>query len=269
MIDIALQLQLRDADDPQRQFTLDVAFQSAAPVLALYGPSGAGKSLTLQAVAGLLRPQAGHVRVGGRTLFDAAQGIHLPPQARRLGYVFQQYALFPHLTVAQNIGFGLRRWGQRLGPSATQRVDELIEAFGLGGTAHSRPAALSGGQQQRVALARALAAQPELLLLDEPLAALNPDLRQQLRAELAQVLRRWQVPTLLITHDAEDVLALADAAVMVEAGRVVREIDLVAGTQRSTPRLAPPPLPERPARPHEAQLRAWLAGQSEAQKQNP
>lgn len=264
MIDIAIQLQLHDRHAAARRFTLDVAFASSAQVVALYGPSGAGKSVTLQAVAGLLSPQAGHVRVAGRTLFDSTAGVNVPAHQRRLGYVFQQYALFPHLNVEQNIGFALHRWG-RLNGAARQRVAELIDAFGLAGTARSRPATLSGGQQQRVALARALAAEPDLLLLDEPLTALHPELREALRDELAQVLRRWQVPVLLITHDAEDVLALADAAVMLQAGRVVREIDLVAGTERSH-NLPSEARAERPPRPHEAQLRDWL---TQPQKQNP
>jgi len=219
--------------DGKRRFEVQVRFASDAPVLALYGPSGAGKSLTLQVIAGLLRPQRGHVRVQGRCLFDGQRGIHVPASKRGVGYLFQHYALFPHLSVRENIAFGLTSWWQqRLSAADAQRVDDLLHSFGLGSMAHSRPATLSGGQQQRVALARALACQPEVLLLDEPFAALNPMLRAELRAELAAVCRRWQIPVLMITHDVEDVLALAQVALVLEAGRVVREIDVLHGHSR-------------------------------------
>ncbi len=236
VIDVDLRLEVGDG---RRRFALSVRFASDAPVVALYGPSGAGKSLTLQAIAGLLRPQAGHVRVGGRTLFDAAAGIDLPPAHRALGYLFQHYALFPHLTVHENVAFGLTRWWRRrLDAEAAARVDRLLDAFGLAPLAASRPATLSGGQQQRVALARALACEPRLLLLDEPFAALNPMLRQSLREELAAVRARWGVPLLMITHDADDVAALADIARVVEDGRVVREVDVRRGTARELVRHA-------------------------------
>ena len=225
MIDVALQLQLRDG---RRRFALDLAFASSAEVLVLYGPSGAGKSLTLQAIAGLVRPQSGHVRVDGRTLFDAALGIDVPVEQRELGYLFQDYALFPHLTVRQNIGFGVSSWRRRPDAAAAAQVDALIASFGLAGMEDARPSALSGGQRQRVALARALACRPRLLLLDEPFAALNPQLRRQLRAELAALQRRLSIPIVMITHDIEDVLALAQAALVVEDGRIAAAVD-VAG----------------------------------------
>ncbi|MBO9642554.1 MAG: ATP-binding cassette domain-containing protein [Pseudacidovorax sp.] len=228
LIDIDLQLAVSDG---QRRFELRICFGSDARMVALYGPSGAGKSLTLQAVAGLLRPARGHVRIGGRTLFDAGAGIDLPTQQRRVGYLFQHYALFPHLSVRQNIGFGLTTWWRRrLDARAAQRVDELLAGFGLESMANARPAALSGGQQQRVALARALACEPQLLLLDEPFAALNPMLRHDLRQELAAVCARWQLPVLMITHDVDDVLALAEEAVLIEQGRAVRQVDVARGT---------------------------------------
>lgn len=228
MIDVDLRLSVSDA---RRRFDLAVRFASKAPVVALYGPSGAGKSLTLQAVAGLLRPTSGHVRIQGRTLFDAAQRINVPAAGRRVGYLFQDYALFPHLTVRQNIGFGLTSWWQRrLRPQDATRVDALIENFGLQALAHTKPAGLSGGQRQRVALARALACEPAVLLLDEPFSALSPMLRHSLRQELAEVRARWNIPMLMITHDIEDVLALADLACVIEQGQVVREVDLRHGT---------------------------------------
>jgi len=236
MIDIDIRLTVTDAT---RRFDLAVRVASAAPVLALYGPSGAGKSLTLQAVAGLLRPDAGHVRIDGRTLFDAAAGIDLPARARRVGYLFQDYALFPHLSVRDNVAFGLTRWYRRgLAAADAARVDALLHRFGLAAHARARPASLSGGQRQRVALARALACEPSLLLLDEPFSSLDPSLRDGLRRELAEVRTRLGIPMLLITHDADDVIALADAACVIEQGQVVRAIDIGTGGQRERARLA-------------------------------
>jgi len=229
LIDVSLQLSVSDA---RRRFDLDIAFATDAPFVALYGPSGAGKSLTLQAMAGLLPVRAGHVKLNGRALLDTAANIDLPPEARRVGYLFQHYALFPHLSVRDNVAFGLTSWRQRLKADDAARVDELIESFGLTAMARSRPATLSGGQQQRVALARALACQPQVLLLDEPFAALHPMLRQQLRDELRAVRERWGIPAVMITHDLDDVAALANRAYIVDGGRVTREVDLDAGQGR-------------------------------------
>jgi molybdate transport system ATP-binding protein len=256
MIDIAFQLTVSDS---RRRFDLDIALASDAPVVALYGTSGAGKSLTLQAIAGLLTPRHGHVRIAGQTLFDSALGIDRPAARRGVGYLFQHYALFPHLSVRENVAYGLTSWWRpRLDAASAERTDELLATFGLTPLAHSRPATLSGGQQQRVALARALASQPRVLLLDEPFAALNPQLRQSLRSELAEVCRRWGIPVIMITHDVEDVLALADVAFLMEAGQVVREVNLREVTQREHARTAlgaaPPPAPG----PGEALLRRWL-----------
>jgi molybdate transport system ATP-binding protein len=224
MIDVDLKLTVTDGT---RRFDLAARFATDVPFAALYGPSGAGKTLTLQAIAGLLHPSAGHVRLDGRTLYDSARGIDVPAPARRIGYLFQNYALFPHLSVRENVAFGLTAWHRRrLPPREAERVQALLEGFGLAALADSRPQKLSGGQQQRVALARALACQPQVLLLDEPFAALNPMLRSELRHELAQVRRQWGIPVLMITHDIEDVLALADVAFVYSDGQVVREIDL-------------------------------------------
>ncbi|MBI5907055.1 MAG: ATP-binding cassette domain-containing protein [Polaromonas sp.] len=227
MIDIDLNTTVTDGT---RRFDLAVRLACEAPVVALYGPSGAGKTLTLQSIAGLLRPAAGHVRIGGRTLFDVKRGIDLPVAERRVGYLFQHYALFPHLSVRENVAFGLTSWWRRrLSSHDASRVDGVLENFGLAALAHSRPGALSGGQQQRVALARALVCEPAVLLLDEPFAALNPLLRQDLRRELAQVCARWRTPVVMITHDIDDVLALADVAFVIEHGQVVREVDVRRG----------------------------------------
>ncbi len=215
MIDIRLQLSVSDA---RRRFDLDIAFATDAPFVALYGPSGAGKSLTLQAMAGLLPVQSGHVRLDGRALLDTTASINLLPEARGVGYLFQQYALFPHLNVRENIAFGLTSWRRRLKPDDAARVDELIESFGLAAMARSKPATLSGGQQQRVALARALACNPQLLLLDEPFAALHTTLRRQLRTELRELRQRLGIPALIVSHDPEDVVALADEVFLLDGG---------------------------------------------------
>lgn len=259
MIDVALQLDLADG---QRRFALDVAFTSDAPVVALYGPSGGGKSLTLQAMAGLLKPQRGHVRIAGRTLFDSAQALDVPAAERGVGYLFQSYALFPHLSVRDNVAFGLTSWRRRLAPADAARVDELLRSFGLAEHAAARPTKLSGGQQQRVALARALACRPQVLLLDEPFAALNPMLRQALREELAVVRRRAGIPLVMVTHDIDDVLALADVAFLIDNGRVVREVDLGRGTAREPEparRALLDGVAQRAPHPLESRLRALLA----------
>ena len=221
MIDVRLQLSVSDA---RRRFDLDIAFATSAPFVALYGPSGAGKSLTLQAMAGLLPVQAGHVRLNGRALLDTVAGVNLPPEARGVGYLFQHYALFPHLTVRDNIAFGLTSWRRRLKADDAARVDELIATFGLTAMARSKPATLSGGQQQRVALARALACNPQVLLLDEPFAALHSALRRELRAELQRVCAQWRIPAVMVSHDADDVVALADEVYLIDGGRVCQRL---------------------------------------------
>ncbi len=230
MIDVDLRLTVSDRT---RRFDLAVRFATDVPFAALYGPSGAGKSLTLQAIAGLLHPAAGHVRLDGRTLYDSATGIDVDAPKRRMGYLFQNYALFPHLSVRENIAFGLRSWRRRgLSEKEEAQVQSLLERFDLRPMADSRPATLSGGQQQRVALARALACEPQVLLLDEPFAALNPMLRSTLRAELAEVRRQWGIPVLMITHDIDDVLALADVAFVYGHGQIEREVDLRNASSR-------------------------------------
>jgi len=217
LLDIELHLTLRSAE---RLFTLDARFTSASMRTALMGPSGAGKSTVLLAVAGLTPHVTGHVRIGGVTLLDTAAGIDLPARERGIGFVFQDYALFPHMTVAQNLLFGMRRLGHALPATALPRIAELMRQFDLAALATAYPRHLSGGQKQRVALARALAPGPHLLLLDEPLSALDTVLRIRLRDELAELLEKVQVPTLLVTHDPQDVEALAQSVVTLQAGRI-------------------------------------------------
>jgi molybdate transport system ATP-binding protein len=200
-------------------FTLDVEWSAGDGVAALFGPSGAGKTLTLQCLAGLVRPDAGRIVLGDDVLFDAAAGIDVAPQRRRVGYVFQGYALFPHLTVRGNVGFGLRgraRAGRR------RREEEVLARLGLEPYAERYPRELSGGQRQRVALGRALATDPALLLLDEPLSALDLPLRQALRDELGAILADWGIAAVLVTHDLTEAYRLGDRIVVYEEGRVIQ-----------------------------------------------
>lgn len=185
-------------------FSLEISLLAHSNRLVIWGPSGAGKSLTLRMIAGLLRPETGRIAVGGRVLFDSSAGVNLPPQARGVGLVFQDYALFPHCTVAQNLAFGLqdRRQGRELVQSMAARME-------VEGLLQSRPAQLSGGQRQRVALGRALLAQPRLLLLDEPFSSLDTGLRGRVRQEFLGLVKGLDLPLVLVTHDPEDVRALA------------------------------------------------------------
>lgn len=200
-------------------FTLEVAWQAEEPVVALFGPSGTGKTLTLDCLAGLRRPDEGRIAVAGRLFFDAAGAVDLPPQRRRIGYVFQGYALFPHLTVADNVGFGLR---DRPRAERERRVADVMSRLGLEGLETRYPSELSGGQRQRVALGRALAIEPALLLLDEPLSALDAPTRLALRDELGRTLREWGIPAVVVTHDFSEAYRLADRIVIYDAGRVVQ-----------------------------------------------
>lgn len=207
------------------RFELDVQFSSAAQRLVLFGPSGAGKTQTLKMLAGIVQPDRGRVAIAGRVLTDSAAGIQQSPQQRQLAYVFQDYALFPHLTVRQNIAFARqapgRTWLNPARVGADAEVGRWIAAFGLQAVAGHQPHQISGGQRQRTALARALVNTPRALLLDEPFAALDKPLRQRLRDELRELQAQLQIPMLLITHDDDDVRALADEVVHLHAGRVV------------------------------------------------
>ncbi len=204
-----------------RRFSLHVAFASDDKAVVLFGPSGSGKTMTLQLMAGLIRPEVGRVVVKGRVLFDLKAGIDVPTRSRNLGYLFQDYALFPHLTVAENVGFGLRKgWERRLSVRHRKEVEAFLETLEIGDLAESFPADLSGGQRQRVALARALIRRPDLLLLDEPFTALDTLLRARLRKELLDILARFHVPMIMISHDPEDILAFAETLVTYERGRV-------------------------------------------------
>jgi molybdate transport system ATP-binding protein len=204
-------------------FVLDVALRVApGEVLAVLGPNGSGKSTLLAVLAGLLRPDAGHVRVRGDTLTDAAARRHVPPHRRGVGLLAQQALLFPHLSALANVAFGPRAQGVPRG-AAHGRARELLAAVGVAELAHRRPAQLSGGQQQRVALARALAVGPGLLLLDEPLAALDVDATPAMRALLRRTLRERDRTAVLVTHSALDALVLADRVAVLSAGAIVEQ----------------------------------------------
>jgi iron(III)-transport ATP-binding protein len=199
-------------------FGLDIALRSDARRLAVVGPSGSGKSLTLQLLAGLLKPDGGHIRVNGGTWFD--ERINLPAQKRRVGLLFQDYALFPHLTVAQNIDFGLVRGLSNPSKRPSEKARYWLEMLRLERVAGHYPQQISGGQKQRTALARALITEPELLLLDEPFSALDADLRTHTRNEVLQIQQASGIPMILITHDKADAEVLADEVWMMEAGRL-------------------------------------------------
>ncbi|GAA5481836.1 ABC transporter ATP-binding protein [Haloferula sargassicola] len=196
----------------------DFATRPEVAVTVLFGASGSGKTTLLRAVAGLDRPVAGSVRFDGRVWYDAHRSIHVPARHRRVGLVPQDYSLFPHLTVAGNVGYGLRGRSNR-----AMRVAELLEWLGLEDLEKRYPGELSGGQQQRVALARALAPRPGLLLLDEPLAALDQPTRLRLRGELRGWLREAGIPALLVTHDRDEAQALGDDIAVMSGGRLVQQ----------------------------------------------
>jgi molybdate transport system ATP-binding protein len=184
--------------------------------LAVVGPSGSGKTTILRAIAGLIRPQSGRIEFDGKTLFDSGKGVDVRPEHRRVGLLFQHFALFPHLTVAQNVAYGSRH------RSSSGKVEDVLSRFGILGLGSTRPGNLSGGERQRVALARAVAADPHVLLLDEPLSALDATTKADVAAELARHLRALALPTILVSHDFEDVIGLAHRVAVVEAGRVVQ-----------------------------------------------
>jgi len=200
-------------------FAIEAAFRSPTPgVTAVFGPSGCGKSTTLSAVAGLLRPDEGRVVLDGTVLLDTAAGIAVPPERRRCGVVFQDARLFPHLSVKTNLRYGLRRAPHGAeGPG----LEEVAGLLGIEALLRRRPGALSGGERQRVALGRALLSRPRLLLLDEPLAALDAPRRAEVLPYLARIRDRFRLPMLMVTHALDEVDRLADRLVLMEAGRVL------------------------------------------------
>lgn len=199
-------------------FTLDAAFDAPPGLTVLHGPSGAGKSSVVNAVAGLLRPEAGRIAVGGRVLFDRARGIDLPSHRRRLGYVFQEGRLFPHLTVRQNLLYG---WWMAGRPPTGPRLDEIVEMLGIAPLLPRRPGALSGGERSRVAIGRALLAGPSLILADEPLAALDEARKAEILPCFERLRDAGTVPILYVSHATAEIARLASTVVLMQAGRVM------------------------------------------------
>ena len=204
-----------DIEKKLNGFRLSMKFETERGVLSLLGASGSGKSMTLKCIAGIETPDRGRIVLNGETLFDAEKHINLPPQKRRVGYLFQQYALFPNMTVGQNIRCGVRDRSR-----AAAAVAEILRAMHLEGMERKRPHELSGGQQQRVALARILVNEPELLLLDEPFSALDSHLRLQLEQEVRAILKSFGKPVLFVSHNREEVFRLTDAIAIVRDGRI-------------------------------------------------
>ena len=212
MLEFAFEYRLED-------FNLAPALSTGRDVTALYGPSGAGKSLTLLCLVGLRRPSRGYIRLNGRTLFDSTAGIHLSPHLRRMGLVFQEYALFPHLTVASNLAYGLRDSSRA---EIQERVQAMLRLLRLDAFGDRYPGELSGGQRQRVALGRGLIIQPELLLLDEPFSALDQMERERLRDEVLELLQGFGGTTILVTHNLQEAYLMARQIAVIDGGRILQ-----------------------------------------------
>ncbi len=198
---------------------LDVAFDTSDQVTALFGPSGAGKTSVLYMIAGLLRPQSGSIRLGDETWLDTRRGIHWTADKRHVGLVFQDHLLFPHLSVERNLMYGRRR---RRGRSSAIEPTRVIEVLELGDLLRRYPRNLSGGEKQRVALGRSLLSGPELLLMDEPLAALDEGLKDRILTYFQRVVAEWHVPTIYVSHDPLEVRRVADRVIVLEQGRVIQ-----------------------------------------------
>ena len=196
---------------PLRSFAVELALEVDPGVIALVGPSGAGKSTVLRAIAGLTTPARGSIELGGETWFSSERRVDVPPDRRSVGVVFQDYALFPHMSVRRNVVYG-----------GTRDADSLLRRFRIDHLHAAKPDALSGGERQRVALARALARDPRVLLLDEPLSALDAHTKDQVRGELREHLRELALPTLLVTHDFDDAAVLAEQVGVIVEGRLVQ-----------------------------------------------
>ncbi len=198
-------------------FSLDVSFTTGNTPLSILGPSGAGKSMLLRCIAGLERPDRGRIVLNDRLLLESEKKIHVPARERRIGMLFQHYSLFPHRTLSENIGFGLRHLPEA---ERRQRVAQLVERTHIAGLENRYPREVSGGEQQRAALARALAIEPEALLLDEPLSALDTHLRSQMEAELQQAFDQYARPSLLVTHNIEEAYRLGEQLLVLSKGKV-------------------------------------------------
>lgn len=198
-------------------FELEINLSLDNHILAIVGPSGAGKTTLLQCVAGLQNPTQGEIRIGDKVIFSSEQQINLPTRQRRIGYVFQDYALFPHLTVEQNILYGKQK--NERSSKRKLEANDILEILKIGHLKSRYPMQISGGEKQRVALARALMTEPELMLLDEPLSALDQDTREKLQQELLKVQNQWQIPFILVTHDMREAEILGDQIIKIDQGK--------------------------------------------------
>jgi len=217
---IEARIRKRYAPGPESAgFALDIGFKAGDTTTVLFGPSGSGKTLTLESVAGFVRPDQGRILLDGDILFDAASGVCIPPRNRRCGYVFQNYALFPHMTLRKNLEFAVEK---RPRLERHRRVHEMLDKFHLAEVSGRRPHEVSGGQKQRCSIARALIGSPRLLLLDEPARGLDAPLRAELYAILRQVRAEYGVPVLLVTHDLDEALQLGNEMLVMREGRLVQ-----------------------------------------------
>ncbi|MFN3975745.1 MAG: sulfate/molybdate ABC transporter ATP-binding protein [Aquificaceae bacterium] len=210
MIVVKVKKRLHGADG---DFWLDVELELGAEFVVLLGPSGSGKTTLLRAIAGLETPQEGYIEVNGNVWFDSKRGINLPPQKRHVGFVFQDYALFPNMSLLENVMYAMKKRDK-------EKALELLKKVKLENLKDKKPSKISGGQKQRVALIRALAREPQVLLLDEPLSALDEDLRNELQEELKAFQREYAIPTLMVTHSKEEAFKLADRIIKIEEGKI-------------------------------------------------
>jgi molybdate transport system ATP-binding protein len=214
------------ASRSERPFRLDVDFTAPSGVTILFGHSGSGKTTCLRAVAGIVTPDEGRISLDERRYFDSAYGINLPIQRRRVGFVFQDYALFPHLTAEQNVAYGIRAGesgGGRGKAAKREKALDLLSRLGIEYAARQYPRELSGGESQRVALARALASDPAVVLLDEPLSAVDAKTRARLLVEIKATQQRTGIPFLYVTHSVAEVVEIGDHLIVLDEGRVIRQ----------------------------------------------
>jgi molybdate transport system ATP-binding protein len=212
-------------------FQIDADFAAGSVVTALFGPSGSGKTSILSMIAGLRQPDEGFIRLKDRVLFDSRQAIRMPPEARRIGYVFQKHLLFPHLSVERNLQYG---WQRRPADAQSVQFDRVVEILELSDLLPRLPHTLSGGQSQRVALGRALLCSPELLLFDEPVSSLEDDLKDRVLNYIRDILQEWRIPTLYVTHDRREIQQIAESVVELQQGRVVERAE--SGERRAESR---------------------------------
>lgn len=222
MLEMNVQKRLTDANG--RSFDLDLSFAAASPFTVVTGPSGAGKSSMLQMIAGIIRPDSGSIKLNDRTFFDSSRSTNLSIQERRVGFVFQDYALFPHMTAFENVAFGIP------GADRSAKADELLETFHIGHVRGRRPHEMSGGEQQRTALARAIATEPSIMLLDEPLSAVDVETRSHLLGEIEAAQSRTGIPFIYVTHNEAEANRFGGAVLRIENGRTMDQKKLPNGS---------------------------------------